>query len=47
MRFTTDDKYLVKWMRVKNYHRRSHWPVANTAACTCKGEGTSLRTPIV
>ena len=27
------------------HHRRSHWPLANTAACMCKGKGTSLRTP--
>ena len=29
------------------HHRQYHWPVANTAACMCKGKGTSLRTPTV
>jgi len=29
------------------HHQRSHWPVANTAACVCKGKGTSLQTPTV
>jgi len=27
------------------HRQRSHWPVANMAACTCKGKWTSLRTP--
>jgi len=27
------------------HHQQSHWPVANKAACTHKGKGTSLRTP--
>jgi len=27
------------------HQRGSHWPVANTAVCMCKGKGTSLRTP--
>jgi len=26
------------------HHRQSHWPVANTAVCMCKGKGMSLRT---
>jgi len=29
------------------HHRQSQWPVANTAACTRKGKGTSLQTPTV
>jgi len=29
------------------HHRQSHWLVANTAACMCKGKGTSLRTPTI
>jgi len=29
------------------HHRQSHWPVANTAACMCKGKGASLWTPTV
>jgi len=29
------------------HHQWSHWPVANTAVCMCKGKGTSLRTPTV
>jgi len=28
------------------HHRQSHWPVANTATCMCKGKATSLRTPV-
>ena len=28
-------------------HQQSHWPVANTAACTFKGKGMSLQTPNV
>jgi len=41
----------IKHWRLEPYssghHRQSHWPVANTAACTHKGKGTSLRTPTV
>jgi len=41
---------LKHWHLKKNssgHHRQSHWPVANTAACMCKGKGTSLQTHTV
>jgi len=32
---------------IDRHHRWSHWRIGNTAACMCKGKGTSLRTPTV
>jgi len=40
-------RLIYTWDRSSGHHRQSHWPVANTAACMCKGKGTSLQTHTV